>query len=298
MAVRQRIARLASKQEGRVTTAQLKRCGVSSSSISRWVRNGFLHRLDHGIYAVGHVAGGEAARLSEALLRAGPGAAISHVTAAWWWGMLRYASEIIHVCAPNRRRCTDAVRIHHPTLIDRRWHRGLPVTSVAQTLVQTAPMVSDAALRRALAQADHAGRLNRSELEAVLVRRPRGAVRLRYALDHHLPQLAQTLSPLEDRFLLCCEAWGFPIPEPNGRIGRYRVDAVFREERLAVELDGRDVHGRPAAVIEDRRRERAIRAEGFRIVRYSDEQIRPDAAHTAADLAALLHARPTARLNA
>ena len=129
---------------------------MSSASIARWVARGWLHRVWRGLYAVGHVAPTSDGRLAEAVLRAGAGAVLSHTTAAWWWGLLRFAPRLIHVSAPNCRRSAGPIRIHHPAVIHRKWHRGLPVTSVTQTLVQIAPMVSDAALRRALAQADRA----------------------------------------------------------------------------------------------------------------------------------------------
>lgn len=275
---------MATLQQGRITTAQLERCGVTRSSISRWVAKGALHRVGRGVYAVGHLASGDAARLAEALLEAGSGAALSHGTAACWWGLLRYPPNEIHVCAPNRRRSRGWLRIHHPNSIDRQWHRGLPVTCVMQTLIQIAPASSDAALRRALAVADRDGRLDLPALRSELSARPRGAARLRHAIDHHMPELADTLSPLEDRFLMLCERHRIPLPVPNFKLGPYVIDAVWPEAGLAVELDGRDEHGSPAAVVRDRRRELAIRDAGLEVIRYGSEQIDRQSTATARDL--------------
>jgi Protein of unknown function (DUF559) len=240
------------------------------------------------VYAVGHVAGGESAELAEMLLAAGPGAALSHTTGAWWRGLLRYASKRIHVCAPNRRRSYQAMQVHHPRGMRREWHRALPVMPVTPLLVQIAPMVGDAALRRAIAVADRNVWLDLPALNHELQRRPRGAKRLRHALDHHMPQLADTLSPLEDRFFIFCERHGIPLPESNYDIAGMAVDAVWPDARVAVELDGREEHGTPAAVVRDRRRELTIRDERFNVIRYGAEQIdrKPDS--TARDLKAAL----------
>jgi hypothetical protein len=216
------------------------------------------------------------------------------MSAAWWWELLRYPPKRIHVSAPGRKSSTDFVRVHHPAQIDRRWHRGLPVVSVTQTLVQIAPICSFAALRRALAQADHRGLFDRVALDRGLERRPRGASRLRRALDEHLPQLAKTFSPLEDRFVVLCERHGIPIPEINAEVNGYLVDAFWPAAKLAVELDGREIHGTPAAVVRDRRRELALRRAGLEVIRYGEEQVDHQAGFVALDLKAAL-ARGLAR---
>jgi hypothetical protein len=286
---------LAERQYGVIGAAQLRACGLSRTGIVRWVDAGRLHRRSRGVYALGHRALGVEGELAAALLQAGPGAALSHGTAAWWWGLLRFPDKRIHVSQPGRSESTSRVVIHHPSQVERVWHRGLPVTDVVQTLLDISPTASESAFRRSVAQADHLGLCSPDRIREGIPGR-RGCRRVRRAVDRHLPELAKTLSPLEDRFVLFCESRGLPIPEPNGAIAGYHVDAVFREARLAVELDGREVHGKPAAVVEDRRRELAIRGAGYAIVRYGDEQLERQADSTAADLAALLRLRSTPRM--
>lgn len=103
-----------------------------------------------------------------------------------------------------------------------------------------------------------------------------------------MPELARTRSPLEDRFLFLCERHDIELPVPNFVIGTYEVDAVWPKLGLAVELDGREEHGTPAAVVLDRRRELAIRNAGFEIIRYGSEQVDYDEMATAADLKAAI----------
>lgn len=211
---------------------------------------------------------------------------------SWWKELLRFPPSLIHVTSPRQcRRKVRGVRYHHARSIDRTFHRGLPVLSVTQLLVQLAPTASDAALRRAIAVADRKGELDRSALKAALEPGPRGAVRLRHALDRHMPQLADTLSPLEDRFLLFCETHRIPLPEVNVEVNGCTVDALWRAERLAVELDGREEHGTPAAVVRDRRREGAYRKANLDVIRYGSDQIDHDPEDTAADLRAALARR-------
>jgi predicted transcriptional regulator of viral defense system len=48
------IARIAARQHGVVTVAQLLAAGVSATTIGRGEKAGRLHRIHRGIYAVGH----------------------------------------------------------------------------------------------------------------------------------------------------------------------------------------------------------------------------------------------------
>jgi hypothetical protein len=162
------------------------------------------------------------------------------------------------------------------------------VTSVAKTLLDLAAILSFRQVRRSLAQADYLGLLNAEEIAAVLGKGRRGSKALRRAVALHLPQLAETLSALEERFLELCEVAGVPIPEVNAKVGRMRVDAVWREVGLAVELVGAAAHGGWGQVSRDRERELVLRREGFQVVRYTWKQITERATEVATDLRGLL----------
>jgi very-short-patch-repair endonuclease len=66
------------------------------------------------------------------------------------------------------------------------------------------------------------------------------------------------------------------------------VDCLWREARLAVELDGRTAHERGLAFEDDRERDRALTAAGWRPVRITSVQLRSGARALAADLRRLL----------
>ena len=100
----------------------------------------------------------------------------------------------------------------------------------------------------------------------------------------HLPQLAACESPLEIDFVLLCERFGVPLPEPNVRIGRWRPDMLWREARLIVELDGEDAHRTAAQLAADERRAADLRRRGFTVIRFTWDQVHFQPAAVAADL--------------
>jgi predicted transcriptional regulator of viral defense system len=285
-----RVVRLATRQLGVISARQLLDCGLSRSTIARWKARGRIHQIHPHVYAVGHTSLNVEGRLRAALLYAGPGAALSHTTAAWWWQLLEARPQRIHVAAGGRRPSLPDVRVHHPRRVEGTTERGLPVTTVPRTLLDLASILPFAALRRALAEAEYRRLLDRAAVESVLRHGHSGSATLRSALDRHLPRLARTLSPLEERFLALCETHGIPLPEVNARIEGLMVDALWRDRRLAVELDGHAAHATPAAIERDRNRDLTLRGAGYRVHRYTWQQVTEQPDQVATDLRAALDA--------
>ncbi len=78
------------------------------------------------------------ADLAAALLYAGPGAMLSHATAAWWLGLLDDRPRVIHVSTPRQCRSQPGIKVHPRRQTERVWHRKLPVTTLPQTLLDLA----------------------------------------------------------------------------------------------------------------------------------------------------------------
>lgn len=254
----------------------------------RWRRAGRLHPIHRGVYALGHPAIPIEGQLVAALLHAGPGAVLSHHTAAWWWQLLDQAPAVIEVSAPSRAGSVDGVTVHHPRVIEAARIRRLPVTTLPRTLLDAASRSSAYEVRRMLAQADYHGLLVFSEVAAVCGSGRPGSARLGAALERHEPRIAQTRSELERRFLRECEAAGIALPEVNVVVEGWTVDAVWRAERVVVELDGRDNHSSPGQMERDRRKDLQLRAAGYVVVRYTWAQIIFEASAVLADLRAVL----------
>ena len=268
-----RLAAIAARQKGRVTWAQIRSLEVDRAVVSRWLADGYLHRRLPRVYAVGHAGTSYEASLTEALLYAGPGAMLSHATAAHWLGLLNERPRQIHVGTPRQTHSQPGITVHTRRLHDRTWHNGLPTSTLPQLFLDLAATMPLPAVRLALARADYRGILQVPDIEAAVTPGRPGSARLRAALAEHQPKLAYTSSELERRWIELCEQAGFPIPETNERIAGWLADVVWHDVRLVVELDGYDNHRSPAQVRRDRRKELDIRAAGFGIVRYSGEQV-------------------------
>jgi hypothetical protein len=282
------LVRLAEQQHGVLSSAQLRSLGLTRASISRWTQAGRLHRVLPGVYALGHSALSLNGRLFAAVLYGGEDAVLSHTTAAWVWGLIAAEPTRIHLTVSGRRPSLPEVRVHHSRHVEHVERGSWPVTPVPRTLLDIAAMLRPRQLRRILAEADFRRLLNPAELRSALSKGRRGSAALRAALERHLPQLAETLSVLEERFLELCEGAGLPPPEVNPRVGRVRVDALWRDQGIAVELDGRAAHSGAAAMKRDRDRELALRAKGSQVVRYTWEQVNGRPGEVAEDLRRLL----------
>ena len=226
-----------------------------------------------------------------AVLYAGPGAALSHATAAGWWGLVSHLPDTTHVTSSRRRRSLGGVCVHRAGQFDRVMHRRLPVTPITRTLVDFAAIAPLERVRKAVAEADYKRILDLDGIDAITRRGRAGSATLKRALTLHRPQYARTLSPLEDRFLDLCRHHRIPLPEVNVVVSGYKVDALWREQRVIIELDGEAAHGTEARVAQDRDRELTLRTDGHWVLRYSWRQVTQDHAAVAADIRRALQHR-------
>src|SRR5437763_13157135 len=123
-----RVAAVAEQTCGRIHWTQLRRLGIAKCTIAEWTDDGYLHPRHPGVYAVGHCSGPIEADLAEALLYAGPGAMLSHQTAAWWWQLTDRRPSDIHVSTPRRCRPRPGIKVHGRRHLPRVWHNDLTVT--------------------------------------------------------------------------------------------------------------------------------------------------------------------------
>ncbi len=266
---------------------------MSSQQINRRLGCGLLIGVYSGVYAVGHMPTGRHDQAAGALLACGPGAALSHGSAAALWGISKEWRLPIEVTAPCDRR-PKGLCVHVSTRLTRadiRVHWGLRVTSPARTLLDNAPRLPGRRLTRVANDLRLAGRLQQEELADVVGRFPRhpGARRLRPLVAR---RLGPTRSELEDAFQRFIAEHGLPQPLVNTRVAGHEVDAYFAAERLIVELDGFDVHRTRAAFEADRRKDSAIlAAAGIPTVRITYEGLTRRGGTEAANLHASLAAR-------
>lgn len=85
-------------------------------------------------------------------------------------------------------------------------------------------------------------------------------------------------------FVLLYERYSLTPPELNVWIGRWQVDAVWRELKVVVELDSRAAHDLPSRLEDDRQRDLELRAAGCTVLRYTWRQLRDEPELVIADL--------------
>jgi predicted transcriptional regulator of viral defense system len=97
-----RLAALARRQHGVVSLAQLLDLGLSLKGIAERVRTGRLHRIHRGVYALSPARLRSEGYWLAAVLACGPGAVLSHRSAASLWELRPSAAATIDVTVPPR----------------------------------------------------------------------------------------------------------------------------------------------------------------------------------------------------
>jgi very-short-patch-repair endonuclease len=279
---------IARGQGGVVTRAQLLAAGVSGAAIDRALRAGRLHRVHPGVYSTlppEHIT--EDGLLIAALHAAGPGARLSHGTAAWRWHLIPAPPTTTELTAPKGRAAPAGLTLHASTLrpTDATDHGALPTTTVARTLLDLATHYSPTALLRALAEAEFHHDLRPTDIHQALRRGHPGSANLRAALKAHAPGHGQARSNLERRFRRLLIRHGIDLPLRNHPLGPWTVDCLWPEHRVVVELDGRQ-HERPRQADADDDRDLWLRANRYVARRYGDRQISSQPQAIIADLEA------------
>ena len=266
------VAELARRQWGVVAYRQLVGMGFSRREIHYRAAIGRLHRLHRGVYAVGHRVLARRGRWMAAVLACGPDAVLSHRDAAALMELRRDNRWEIDVTAARSRHAHDGITLHRPrrldpedvTAID-----GIPVTTLARTLLDLAAILRVEQLERVVEQAELCGRFDLRAVDRQLQRHPRRAGRrnLMSVIADMRPYIPMTRSELEREFVKTCRGHGLPEPAMNLWLEGHEVDALFRDERIVVELDGADYHATTAARKRDPIRDARLQAAGYRIVR-------------------------------
>ena len=273
----QQLATLAGRQHGVVSIRQLQRLGLSYKSIRRAVAVGRLHRLHHGVYAVGHTNLSLQGWCLAAVLASGPQALLSHYSAGWLLGLVSTRPIPVHVTTPVPRKRRGSIRIHHSrTLIDadRALEQGVPATSVARTALDLAAIVRFRSLRRLIRRSEELKAFDLSDFHSVLARNRghRGAFHLERALAVYEPPRF-TRSELEREFLALVEQAGLPQPVTALNVAGYELDVYWPELRFAVELDVYATHGGHEPFEEDRRRDEDLKLAGVELTRVTGRRL-------------------------
>jgi very-short-patch-repair endonuclease len=273
------IAELAHPQQGQVARWQLLELGLSYAAIRWRAGHGRLFESFPGVYSLGHRPSSPQAWASAAVLAGGPGAVLSHESAAALWKMLPDLSRPFHVTARSFRRI-DGIEVHRSLTLDVQdltRQLGIPTTTAERTALDLAAAGANVnVLCRAVNQGRLAGFLHEAALHELLDRSTgqRGVRALRKAVGRQATGRAPTRSQLEDRFLGFARHHRLPTPLVNVKVAGHLVDAYFPRHKLVVELDGFEFHGDRASFETDRNRDADLLASGTATVRVTWERLR------------------------
>ncbi|MGY1805327.1 DUF559 domain-containing protein [Blastococcus sp. SYSU D00922] len=268
-------------------TGPATRSGAAAAGISdAQLRHRGVVRLSRDTYLPRALLQDVTARIAAVLLTAPPNAVVSHVTAAAIWGLaipLQADDERVHltVATGSAVRARSDRAIHRsPLVADEVSERlGVRLTTPQRTWRDLAMVLAPPAL---LAVTDQvlARWCTRAQLRAQLDLRPsgRGAARARAVLP---VGDRGSDSPMESVLRWLLHAAGVPAPVLQHEIrtpdGRFFADFAWPELKVLVEFDG-DHHRERKTFVDDVRRQNALVAAGWTILRFTSADVigRPD----------------------
>ena len=280
-----RVNEAAIRVHGVFSLYELAALGVPERTVQWKAQAGLLHRLYPGVYSiVPRNLLSQLGRFRAAVLACGRGAALSHASAADLADVRASHSAYIDVTVPGRsRRRLPGIRIHRSTTLrpeDVTMIDGIPVTTIARTVLDLAETLQPRQLEWTLDRLESLGLLDLAALREQIDRAPTrsAAQRLKRALDANHGPSSLTRSELEERFLLALRAAGVPAPECNALLhlpdgDPIHPDFIWREFKIIVELDGFRTHGTRRSFELDRRRDQRVSRFGWRPIRGTWRQV-------------------------
>ena len=282
-----------------VALHQLVALGLSAKAVRGRTEAGRLHRVHHGVYAVGHPLLTAEGRWIAAVLACGDRALLSHRSAAILWDLREGGGARVDVTTPRRvARGRTGIRVHwRPSLCatDAGSCRGVPCTSVARTLLDLAAILPARDVEKACDRAEQLRIFNGRAIDELLRRVPgrRGAKRLREVLSKLDPQGPETRTEIERLMLTLCRAHSLPQPVVNGWIQLagigFEPDFLWPPAKLIVETDGGS-HRTRKAFEADRRRDQLLAEAGYTTLRFTWRQITEEPERVARTIRAVLKA--------
>ncbi len=277
------VGRLASRQRSLITHAQAAGLGATPAMIRTRLGTGRWVQVARGLYRLSgaHVTWHQ--RAVGACLLAGPGAVVSHRSAAVIWGVSGFRPGPLEITVPHGHSGRNALAAVHRTLDlprgDRAVHEHIPLTRPARTLLDLAGRVGpnllvegvDDVLCRRLVTLDHL----RRRLDECGKRH--GTKALRTILDAWRPDgiPANVAEMRIGRLLLDAGYTGFVPQYEILHEGEFvaRVDLGNPRPRVAIELDSFRWHAGRGPFRSDRVRTNRIVAAGWRLLRATPEDV-------------------------
>jgi hypothetical protein len=279
--VDERMEALASRQHGVISHDQAVAAGFTDSAIRHRRSTGRLVTVHPRVYRLSGALDSPELRAMSAVLAGGADAVLSHTSAAALFRLPGFTIDPIVVTIPRRwRRPMARVRIeqslalppHHGRLVG-----GIPCTSLARTLFDLCGDVRSGRAERALDTALARRAVMLPALWRVFIdlaeRGRKGTVLMRQLLTARGPDYVPPASELEARFIELAHQEGLPAPRRQVDLGDAdswigRVDFVFDEARVVVEVDSSEFHDGLLDRHNDAHRDRRLETDGWTVLRF------------------------------
>ncbi|HWJ62949.1 MAG TPA: DUF559 domain-containing protein [Acidimicrobiales bacterium] len=283
------LARTARRQHGLFTREQFDGLGLPRSTLRVLLETGWCSKVARGVYRVEAAPRTRAQALLAAGLAHRPVAPTCHEAAADLWGVPTFSTALPSVLIEHARNRRTELGLVYGTLLLPKRHivarDDIPVTTIARTLFDLAGILHEQRVGKALDFAISRKMCTLRQVNQVFFalagQGRRGTVAMRTLLEERGEGYVPPATELERIGRKVFVEGGLPTPEFEVHLGDDdligRVDCYWREARLVVELDGARYHDGLSARESDRRRDNRLMAQGWRVLRFTwdDLTLRP-----------------------
>ncbi len=263
------LARIAARQHSLISREQVLGSGMTDRMIHTRLASGLWVPVGRGVYRLAGVPVTWKQRALAACLISGPGAVISHRSAAVLWNVSGFRPGPLEITVPPGRSNRNSLARVHRSLVDGVRREGIPVTRPARTIADLARVVSGDMLEEAVDDALCRRLCRLEDLPA------RGRLREVVAAWNG-DGVAEGVA--EMRVVRALLGAGLPAPVRQYEIWVdgvlvARVDLAYPPFRLAMELDGFRWHAGRRRYRSDRMRRNRVEAAGWRLLEAAPEDV-------------------------
>jgi len=293
---------IAAGQEGLVEREQALAKGCALRSLQRHQTAGDLIEVLPGVYRMPGFPQTVRQQLWAACLWGGPGTGASHQSAAALLKLPGFRLDAVHVVTTKRAcRLPTAIHVHRvaQALPGTRPISGIPVIPPWITLVHLATCTDEVRLGRALDDALYRGLVSLSQMRWAVEKfagpgKP-GTRLMRWLLDERSSAYQPPESELEAAFYAVVDASHLPAATRQARVSQkgkdLRLDLLWEDQGLIVEVDGWASHGTREAFQADRARDRTMVIAGRATMRFTWDDVVQRPKEVIEDIREALHRR-------
>jgi hypothetical protein len=245
--------------------------------------SGLLIPVEDGVYRLAGAPASWRQKAMAACLAYGPPVALSHSAAARLWEIEGITAKEPELTVPPGRSGRRPQIVTHRAPLpddDTTTHHGIPVTTMPRTLVDLAGVVSPYLLERAIDQAKRQNLATPQELADIQKSRSgagrKGNAALRSLLDLRVAQPGIGDSEWVDRAFGWIAGAGLDPPRRQFQVvvnGVVRIlDMAYVEEKIAIEFNGFDFHGRRHRFDADAIRTTDLELDGWLVIQVTSSQ--------------------------